>query len=318
MRRKPAVLFLVAGLALALAGAAAAANGGFTPPTPRSPNAGRINDAYYLILGLTGAIFLLVEGALVLFIVRFRSRGRGREVEGPQIRGNTRLELAWTVVPVLILAAIAGFVFYKLPGIKNVPPARAAGDRFAVKIKAYQYYWQFTYPSGKITIDDLRVPAGRVVTLEVTSADVAHSWWIPALGGKIDAIPGRTTRTWFRASRPGVYRGQCAELCGIQHTAMTASVHVVPVHGFAVGGDLGAQEFNGVCAKCHGFKGEGGIGPKLVGNPLLRDRAGLEDLLENGRGKMPAVGKGWGDTQLDALIAYFERNPTLTGGAGGG
>src|SRR5205085_9291220 len=95
-------------LALALAGTAVAANGGFTPVTPHSPNAHRINSSYYFILGFTAFVFVLVEAALVVFVVRFRSRGRARDVEGPQIHGNTNIELAWTVGPVVILALIAG------------------------------------------------------------------------------------------------------------------------------------------------------------------------------------------------------------------
>src|SRR2546423_8200928 len=115
------------GAALLLANAATAGNGGFAPATPHSPNAGRINDSYKLIALLTGIILILVEAALITFIVRYRRRGRPRDAEGPQVRGHTRLELIWTALPVLILAGIASFVFYKLPGIKEVPMARPAG-----------------------------------------------------------------------------------------------------------------------------------------------------------------------------------------------
>src|SRR5205823_13924519 len=99
---------------LALAGVAYAGNGGLAPVAPASPNASRIRDTYWLLLGIGGVIFVLVEAALILFIVRYRSRGRARTVEGPQVIGHTRLEVIWTTVPVLILAGIAGFVFYKL------------------------------------------------------------------------------------------------------------------------------------------------------------------------------------------------------------
>src|SRR5207237_5350056 len=104
VRRKPFVLLAAIALALVAAGAALGANGGFTPPAPHSPNAHRINDAYYVIMGFTGAIFVLVEVALILFIVRYRSRGRRRDQEGFQIHGHTRTELIWTVIPVVILA----------------------------------------------------------------------------------------------------------------------------------------------------------------------------------------------------------------------
>src|SRR5205807_8910082 len=143
--------------------------------------------------------------------VRYRSRGRARTVEGPQVIGHTRLEVLWTTVPVLILAGIAGFVFYKLPGIQDVPAARAGVQQLSVTVEAHQFYWRFVYPDGTVSIDTLTVPAGRVVKLAIVSRDVAHSWWVPALGGKTDAIPGRENHTWFQASKEGVYRGQCAE-----------------------------------------------------------------------------------------------------------
>ena len=330
VRRKSLALTCVFLLGLLLSGAAAATNGGIAPPGPRSPNAAGIRDSYWLILGITGGIFLLVEGLLVLFVVRYRGRGRARDVEGPQIRGNTQLELIWTVIPVLILAAIASFVLYKLPGVKNVPSARAQGGRLEVKVEGHQFYWEFRYPNGVVAVNRLRVPTGRVVHLSVTSPDVAHSWWIPQLGGKIDAIPGRTNHTWFRIRRPGAYKGQCAEFCGIQHAAMLATVEAVPKSDFeqwlsaqataqAAGtSDLGRATFTGVCATCHGFRGEGFIGPKIAGNPLLNDRRGITTLLRNGRGKMPAVGQTWDDRQLNATLAYLKRRFAPKGGSAGG
>src|SRR5712691_9536331 len=124
VRRKVTVLVLVLGAALALAAGAYAGNAGFAPEPPHSPNAHGIDSSYKLIALFTGIIFVVVEGTLIWFIVRYRSRGRARNVEGPQIHAHTRLELMWTDVPVLILAAIAAFVFYELPGIKNVPAAQ--------------------------------------------------------------------------------------------------------------------------------------------------------------------------------------------------
>src|SRR5205807_527828 len=128
------VALAVAALALLGAGAAVASNGGLSPVEGRSPNASRINDVYWFIFGFTGFIFLLVEVTLILFVVRYRRRNRPVDLEGPQIRGHARLEYAWTVAPVLILAAIAAFVFYKLPGIKNVPAASAQGARIDVTV----------------------------------------------------------------------------------------------------------------------------------------------------------------------------------------
>ena len=307
MRRK--LLFaLVAAVALATAAVAHAANGGFTPVTPHSPNAAHTNTAYDVILGFTSAIFLLVEGALVIFVVKYRRRGRPRTADGAQVHGHTRLELIWTVVPVLILCAIGIVVFLELPRISSAP---AAADPLRVTVEGHQFYWQFQYPNGARTINDLYVPVGRVVDLDVVSADVVHSWWIPELGGKIQAIPGVTNHFWFEANDVGTYTGQCAELCGLYHAAMTARVVVTDDAQFtrnlsaaAAPANLGKAEFDGVCATCHGMTGQGGYGPNLSNNPLLTQTSGLVATLQNGFRRMPAVGSDWTPAQLTALAAY--------------
>src|SRR5437588_8524189 len=224
VRRKTLVLVLALGAALAFVAVASAGNAGFAPEPPHSPNAQRIDDSYRWISIFAGAIFVLVEGTLLLFIVRYRRRGRARATEGPQIHGATRLELIWTAVPVVILAAIAGFVFYKLPGIQDVPSAKAEGGPLRIKVDAHQFYWQFTYPNGAVSIDELHVPVNRTVRVDITSHDVDHSWWVPELGGKFDAIPGQRTHTWFKADRLGSYRGRCGEFCGVFHAEMHAYV----------------------------------------------------------------------------------------------
>src|SRR6266566_4451597 len=134
VRRNALVLVLALGVALALTAVAYAGNGGFAPPTPHSPNAKRINDSYVWISIFTGAIFVLVEGALIAFVFKYRRRGRPRTAEGPQIHGATRLELIWTAIPVVILATIAGFVLVKLPGINGADSAKAAGPPLIVKV----------------------------------------------------------------------------------------------------------------------------------------------------------------------------------------
>ena len=319
---------LVAGAALIVVASAAAGNGGFAPPTPESPNAGRINDSYKLIALFTGLILILVEASLITFIVRYRRRGRPREAEGPQIRGHTRLELIWTAIPVVILAGIGAFVFYKLPGIKDVPKARAAGEHVDVRVDAHQFYWQFTYPNGAVSIDELHAPVNKVVTLAIHSRDVDHSWWVPELGGKFDAIPGKTNHTWFRTKRIGTYRGQCGEFCGIFHAAMSARVVVESRADYQrwlstqAKKQLGRSEWVGVCAKCHGPTGQGDYGPKITGSPILTDRQAFETILRNGRdrpnipGVMPPVGDGWSKQQLDALFAYV--GSKIVGGGSGG
>jgi len=320
VRRKLSLVVLACCAVLTTAGVAAASNGGFTPETAHSPNASRTTTAYYVILAFTSAIFVLVEGLLVVFIWKYRSRGRGRGVDGAQVHGHSRLEVIWTVIPVLILAVIGGVVFYELPGIANAP---AATNTLHVTVEAHQYYWQFDYPDGTRTINDLVVPAGRVVDLKIVSPDVIHSWWIPELGGKIQAIPGVTNHTWFRADRPGTYVGQCAELCGLYHSAMRARVIATTQQEYdtfiasKAAADLGRSEFTGACATCHGMHGEGGYGPNLSNNTLLTQPAGLTAIVRNGRGKMPAVGDTWTAGQMQALVSYV-RAHVYKGGASGG
>jgi cytochrome c oxidase subunit II len=329
VRRKLSSLALAVLVALATAGVATAANGGFSPVEPASPNAHHIQGAYYLILGFTAAIFVLVESLLVIFIVKYRSRGRARAVEGAQVHGHTRLELIWTAVPIVILAIIAGFVFYELPNVDSAP---AAADPIHVTVEGHQYYWQFDYtdsPDHARSIGTLHVPAGRVVDLTVVSPDVIHSWWVPALGGKIQAIPGRTNHTWFQAD-PGSYDGQCAELCGVFHASMHATVQSESQqayqHYLATWHEtIGKQIWNGVCATCHGNLGQGGYGIAIANNSLLTQKSGLEGILRNGftgsRGSMPPVGNTWTQDEIDALAAYVKKHiykSAPTGATSGG
>jgi cytochrome c oxidase subunit 2 len=208
-----------------------------------------------------------------------------------------------------------------------VPSARAEGGRVDVAVKGYRYYWNYEYANGVIAVDRLRAPAEQNVRLEVTSADfdVIHSWWIPRLGGKFDAIPGQVNETWFNAEAPGIYRGQCAEFCGIQHAAMTAEVEAMPREEFEAWLDeeaqaqeagtssLGAETYAGACAKCHGPEGEGDIGPRLRGNPLLADANAVEKVVRDGRREMPPIGTDWERRQMDALTGYLEEE--LLGGS---
>lgn len=319
-------LTVTAGALLALlvaTGPAAAGNGGFAPVTPASPNAQDITDTWWFVSIFILAIFVLVEGVLIAFVIRYRRRRRARDADGPQIHGSTRLETMWTVGPVLILFAIATVVFVKLPGIRDVPSATAAGDRLEVRVEGRQFYWQYEYPNGVVAVERLRAPVGVPVELTVVApdTDVIHSWWIPALGGKIDAIPGVVNSTWFQAERTGVFRGQCAELCGLEHARMLAEVEVLPVDAFeawlaeqeaaqtAGSSDLGEQTYTAACATCHGLDGQGGVAaraPRLAGSALVGNPQAVEAIVRNGRNLMPAVGAGWSDGQMDALTSYLE------------
>jgi mono/diheme cytochrome c family protein len=140
----------------------------------------------------------------------------------------------------------------------------------------------------------------------------------------MDAIPGKVNEAWFNAGSPGIFRGQCAEFCGIQHAVMTASVEAMPREEFeawledeeraqAAGTSrLGQETYVGACAKCHGPEGGGDIGPRLRGNGILGEREALERIIRRGRGDMPAVGPDWEERQMDALLEYLDEE--LLGG----
>lgn len=313
-RKAPVVAVALLAAAVLTAPAWAGGNAGFGPVNPEASNTEQTAHAYWLIAALSIGILLLIAVPLVLFMVRYRSRGRPRSQDGPQVHGNTAFELAWTAVPVLIITAVAAFVLYKLPGITD--PA-AAGEPVRIRVEGRQFYWRYVYANDVVAIDRLRVPAGRVVQLDMTSPenDVIHSFWIPALFGKRDTIPGAVTDLRFVAKRPGIYPGQCGEFCGLQHAAMLASAEVLAPEAFdswlegeaeaqAEGGmELGEVLWNGACFKCHRLTEEF-VGPQLGGNTTLADREGLERLVRGGRGAMPAVGQGWSEREFDALYAF--------------
>jgi cytochrome c oxidase subunit 2 len=307
-------------VSLLAAPAAIAGNGGFGPVSPASPNAETITTTWWVISGFVVAIFLGVEATLVVFALRYRRRNRLRFADGAQIHGSSRLETLWTIGPVLAVFAIFVIVIVKLPGVSDIPRAGASAGPLEVRVSAEQFYWQYTYPNGVISIDRLRAPVGVPVRLTLTSPDrdVIHSWWVPALGGKIDAIPGHTTTTWFRADRPGVFEGRCAELCGIYHTTMTTVVEAMPKAEFDVwygeteqvqaraSTELGRELWEGVCAKCHGLAGEGDYGPALS-QAVLANADRISTVVRNGgRIRMPAVGSEWTATQLDSLNVYLQ------------
>jgi cytochrome c oxidase subunit II len=222
----------------------------FTPESGGSPNADDIDTLYKITLYVAIVIFLVVEGTLIWSLVRFRHR-RSRP-EGAQIRGNTPLEVGWTLAAALILVVLTVVTFVYLDDIENPPESGPAGlqasqTRFAsidqpappsgrpylrIKVNGQQYLWRYVYP-GKRTVfsyHTMVVPVDTTVVLEITASDVIHSWWIPKLGGKADAVPGHTNETWFKipADKAGTtFTGQCAELCGPGHADMRASVKAV-------------------------------------------------------------------------------------------
>ena len=214
-----------------------------TPQSGGSPNAGEIDSLYKLVLWVALVVFLGVEGMLVYSLVAFRAR-RGRVAA--QIRGNTRLEIGWTIGAGLIVVVITLITFLKLGAIVNPPPSESSAlgvwpnaaapalgqppsDSRALRVKVIgrQYIWSFRYPDGLVAYEEMVVPTRTTIRLDIVSRDVVHSWWIPELGGKADAVPGYTNHSWFRIERAGVFRGQCAELCGRNHAEMIAHVRAV-------------------------------------------------------------------------------------------
>jgi cytochrome c oxidase subunit 2 len=327
-RRTLVALSLALVFALAWTGGTVAAPGGIGPPAPRTDSGEAISELYWVVFAICAVVFVAVETALVLFVIRFRRRrGIPEDAEGPQIHGNTRLEVIWTIAPAVVLVGIAIFT------LASIPAVQAKGsDELVVRVEAHQFYWQYVYPNGAVSLDDLYLPVDRTVALELTTWDVNHSWWVPALTGKMDAIAGRTNVLRFKPTRTGTWEGQCAELCGIQHAVMYTRVHVVEQSEFdswlgeqagIAEEDLGRQEWEAVCAKCHGPEGEGGVGPPIAGNGTLRNRQALIGLLSRGQDTselpsyMPAVGLGWGGRQYDALIAYVKATPALSTVQGG-
>jgi cytochrome c oxidase subunit 2 len=250
--RSAAPLAAIGALALLLVAAPSALADALTPEhAGGSRNADDIHTLYVIALAIGAVIFCLVEGVLITALIRFRKRRGGPEAA--QIRGNTPLELGWTVGAASIVLILAALTFAYLGDIKNPEPsapgsmaagsvevaalnqAAVPGDRaLQIRVNGQQYLWRFDYP-GKdqvFSYHDMYVPVGTTVTLKITSSDVDHSWWIPQLGGKADAIPGHTNDTWFRINKAGSYVGQCAELCGEGHADMRARVIALPPDRF--------------------------------------------------------------------------------------
>ncbi|MDX6725261.1 MAG: cytochrome c oxidase subunit [Baekduia sp.] len=247
------ILLIVVAGALLLAPIASADL--LTPESGGSKNADDIDWLYKFVFAVATIVFVGVEGVLLYSVFKFKAR---KGAVAAQIRGNTRLEIGWTVGAAVILVILATLTFVKLDGIRNPPNSSANGLQLAtakelppngkslnICVNGQQYIWRYTYAqdckSGKnlgapFSYEEMVVPVDTTVTLDIGAQDVAHSWWIPQLGGKFDAIPGYTNHTWFKipgkfGQKPGgtVFFGQCAELCGRGHANMTSRVRAVSV-----------------------------------------------------------------------------------------
>ena len=317
-------------LPIVLALAAPGGLGGLAPADAATPSGEAITELYWFVFGICAVVFVAVEVALVLFVLRFRRRPTTRaEAEGPQIHGNTRLEIIWTIIPSVILVVIAVVVLVRTPAVHATGGERS--DELVVRVEGHQFYWRYVYPDGEISLDTLVLPVDRAVKLELVSYDVNHSWWVHELTGKQDAIPGQVNELLFRPTKEGTYDGDCAELCGVLHAVMPTTVEIVSQEEYAsriqgLSGQnragearlaLGRQSWERTCAKCHGPAGEGDLGPPIAQNGTLVDAEALRTLLDEGLdtpgadGYMPPVGRGWPAFQVEALIAYVRSNQDL-------
>ena len=258
MRSKRLTLLFAAATALgALLLASVPAMGGavWRPLDGASPNQDKIQTLYTITFLIGMVILVLVEALIIYCIFKFRARRGGPEPVA--IHGNAPLEIGWTIGAITLVAIISVVTFLFLPGILD--PARSGpggltanagvayaevgqppppgGKALRIHVNGQQYIWRFDYVGEKpldggrpvYAYTNMVVPINTTVTLKIYSSDVIHSWWIPLLGGKADATPGHTNETWFKISKPGTYRGQCAELCGDNHADMLSFVTAVPV-----------------------------------------------------------------------------------------
>jgi cytochrome c oxidase subunit 2 len=205
---------------------------------PVSPPGESIRNLSFLVLAITGFIFVVVEGILIYSIVRFRRRGAAAGAEPPQVYGSKPIEIAWTAAPALVVFVLALVSARTLWEVNVPPPAPHPEDNtLFVTVVGRQWWWEYRYDHyngrelGFTTANELHIPASeagvaRPVYLTLKSADVCHSFWVPRLGGKTDLIPGRINSMWFQTDRPGLYLGQCAEYCGTQHANMLLRVYV--------------------------------------------------------------------------------------------
>jgi len=247
-------------------------------------------------------VFLVVAGALAYVVLKFRARP-AQEGEPPQIHGNDRLEVVWTLIPLAIILVLFGLTAKALIQVNRPIPGG-----LKVEVTGYQFWWDFHYADlGLRNSNELVLPAGVPVELEITSKDVIHSFWVPGLAGKRDAIPGQKTLLYFTPKEPGNYYGFCAELCGPSHARMLFRVLVVPKEEFdrfveqakaytpPVADAHGQQVFQQNCAACHGVQGK--MPPAVIGPDLAF------------MGNRTAIAAGIADNTPENLKAWI-KNPT--------
>jgi len=278
--RKRGLLWLGAALAgLMLAGCA----GSPSQFTPDSVPAQQIYQLFLVVGGIAAAVFVVVEGALVYAVVRY---GRKQKAGLPsQTEGNQRIEAAWTAAPAIVLVVVYVLSIQTLRSVTTLRTAAPgnAGGPLHVVVVGHQWWWEFDYPELNIvTATELHVPVGVDVNLDVEAADVIHAFWVPQLGGQLDAVPGHVNQMWFQVSQAGTYHGVCAQFCGAEHAGMQFQVVAESPDQFQAwvkgqqatpGAPTGnaatgqAAFLAGACVGCHtvaGTKANGKVGPNLT------------------------------------------------------
>lgn len=253
---------------------------------PRSVPAHQIYRLSVFVLGVTGAIFATVVGLLTYAIIRYRHRDKDGEQEPPQIYGSNQIELAWTVIPILIVVVLFLSSARVIFSIQNAPEPKQALN---VTVIGHRYWWEFRYPDyGVVTANELHVPVSNdpkhhpiPTFLKLATADVDHSFWVPRLAGKTDLFAGQVNSLWIEPLQTGLYLGQCAQYCGEEHARMLIRVYAQTPADFHKW--LANQEKNAVqdpsategrevfehtaCINCHTVRGtvaNGRYGPDLT------------------------------------------------------
>ena len=255
----------------------------FNTLAPAGPVAEKQADLFWLVFWIAAAVFVLVEGALVVIMYRFRRRSADDTPR--QIHGNTRLEVMWTILPALLLAGVAVPTVGTIFDLAEAPPGS-----MVVKVTGHQWWWEIEYPDlGVVTANEAHIPTGEQVIFELTSDDVIHSWWVPRLAGKMDLVPGRTNTMNLAADAPGTYRGQCAEFCGLSHANMRFRVVAQEPADFeawvddqlaeAAAPDAEVEQILPTCFACHQFRGVGGPqAPPPIEGPDLTHIGGRQTI----------------------------------------
>jgi len=299
-------------------------------PTSASQEMDRIEFVYWFATVISIAIFSLVMAVIIYSVMTFRSPPED-ESDGPSIHGNTGLEIAWTIVPAILVISIG-----VLSAVVLSQNSDAGTNPLTVKVFAQQFAWRFEYPdNGGIKSGELVLPVDRGITFEMESADVIHSFWIPEMGQKQDLVPGIETSIVITPTRTGTFTLVCTELCGLGHATMRSPVRVLSQPGFEAWvkeqqaggskGDPGAAVFASAgCGGCHAFTPagtNGAIGPNLDNVAAAAEKAGQdpaayvkESIVDPAKVLTPGFAssnmpKDFGDSlsteEIDALVTYL-------------